>query len=192
MPTILLVNGPNLNLLGTREPHIYGADTLSDVVNNSKAKAESLGFDLVDFQSNHEGAIVDRIQQARIEGVHGIVVNAGEYLYVHLNQPMQGAQCQSDLRWSHTHVSRPPGRAGQYRYTLCRDSCIECTRAGVIQTPLLFIRHRGGCHRRDGCERLWCVKLLRRVLHFRADVSHKDYAIDFVATSPKFVKKVKA
>jgi len=61
---ILLINGPNLNLLGTREPHIYGHATLSDVETLARAQAENLGVEVELFQSNHEGAIVDRIQAA--------------------------------------------------------------------------------------------------------------------------------
>ncbi|KAF8888695.1 Dehydroquinase [Mucidula mucida] len=72
---ILLINGPNLNLLGTREPHIYGSDTLLDVVSTAKAVADKHGAQFADFQSNHKGAIVDRIQQAREQGVTGIVIN---------------------------------------------------------------------------------------------------------------------
>ena len=67
-PHILLINGPNLNLLGTREPHIYGRTTLTDVESLARAQAASLGATLSTFQSNHEGAIIDRIQAA---GGHG-------------------------------------------------------------------------------------------------------------------------
>ncbi|ROV93701.1 hypothetical protein VPNG_08883 [Cytospora leucostoma] len=61
---ILLINGPNLNLLGTREPHIYGSRTLADVSADAQNQARLLGVTLECFQSNHEGAIVDRIQEA--------------------------------------------------------------------------------------------------------------------------------
>lgn len=61
---ILLINGPNLNLLGRREPHIYGHATLPDVEAQARARAAALGVTLETFQSNHEGAIVDRIQEA--------------------------------------------------------------------------------------------------------------------------------
>jgi 3-dehydroquinate dehydratase-2 len=74
---ILLLHGPNLNLLGTREPETYGYDTLSDVETNAKSIAEKNNGTLEAFQSNHEGAIVDRIHQARGEGVDGILINAG-------------------------------------------------------------------------------------------------------------------
>src|SRR5690625_397368 len=61
---ILLINGPNLNLLGTREPHIYGSTTLADVLAQAQAQAQQLSVCVDAFQSNHEGAIVDRIQAA--------------------------------------------------------------------------------------------------------------------------------
>ncbi|CAK7200577.1 hypothetical protein SEUCBS139899_003275 [Sporothrix eucalyptigena] len=69
---ILLINGANLNLLGAREPHIYGTTTLGDVVESAKAQAKDLGVELDVFQSNHEGAIVDRIQEA---GGYGHLIN---------------------------------------------------------------------------------------------------------------------
>ncbi|UWQ16198.1 type II 3-dehydroquinate dehydratase [Jannaschia sp. M317] len=75
MSKILILNGPNLNLLGQREPHIYGSDTLADV--EAQARALNLG-DLTFAQSNHEGALVDLIQQAR--GTQdAIVINPGAY-----------------------------------------------------------------------------------------------------------------
>ena len=74
---VLLLNGPNLNLLGTREPHIYGADTLADVEQRFKTEAESLGVEADAFQSNHEGALIDRIHAARGDGTTAIVINPG-------------------------------------------------------------------------------------------------------------------
>lgn len=74
---VLLLNGPNLNLLGTREPHIYGADTLADVEQCFKTEAESLGVEADAFQSNHEGALIDRIHAARGDGTTAIVINPG-------------------------------------------------------------------------------------------------------------------
>src|SRR5438552_41759 len=77
---IFVLNGPNLNLLGVREPAIYGAETLSDVRRRTEARAKSLGLD-VDFrQSNSEGQLVDWIQEAR-EKACGIILNAGAYTH---------------------------------------------------------------------------------------------------------------
>jgi 3-dehydroquinate dehydratase-2 len=81
MMKILVINGPNLQLLGTRKPEIYGAVTLDDVAARLKAVAGELGVEPLFFQSNHEGAIVDRIADARKEGVAGIVINPAAYTH---------------------------------------------------------------------------------------------------------------
>ncbi|MBS0542802.1 MAG: type II 3-dehydroquinate dehydratase [Proteobacteria bacterium] len=81
MNKVLVINGPNLNLLGTREPHIYGSTTLADVENGLRSQAQHLGLELDCFQSNHEGAIVDRIHQARLEGVKFVLINPGAYTH---------------------------------------------------------------------------------------------------------------
>ena len=75
-PSILLVNGPNLNLLGTREPAVYGTATLDDVVRLASATARAQGCALTAMQSNHEGVIIDAIHAARSDS-DGIVINAG-------------------------------------------------------------------------------------------------------------------
>ncbi|MEM6824790.1 MAG: type II 3-dehydroquinate dehydratase [Pseudomonadota bacterium] len=75
--TILILNGPNLNLLGTRQPEIYGSDTLSDVENRCRALLPT-GYDLTFRQSNHEGQLVDWIQDA-IDSAAGIVINPGAF-----------------------------------------------------------------------------------------------------------------
>ncbi len=74
---ILLLNGPNLNLLGNREPEVYGSATLSDVESEAKRVAAAAGATLTCFQSNHEGALIDRIHAAKAEGIDAIVINPG-------------------------------------------------------------------------------------------------------------------
>lgn len=74
---LLLVNGPNLNLLGTREPEVYGTTTLADVEQAAIAQANAASAALTCFQSNHEGALIDRIHAAKKEGVDAIVINPG-------------------------------------------------------------------------------------------------------------------
>jgi len=74
---ILVVNGPNLNLLGTREPEIYGTETLDDVMGSLQKTGLSLGAEVHWFQSNHEGALIDRIQAARDDGTEGLILNPG-------------------------------------------------------------------------------------------------------------------
>jgi 3-dehydroquinate dehydratase-2 len=85
MPTLLLLNGPNLNLLGTREPGVYGATTLADVEAQCLATAQRLGFGLEAFQSNHEGALIDRIHDAgrrhKAGELAGVVFNPGAFTH---------------------------------------------------------------------------------------------------------------
>ena len=78
MKPIYILNGPNLNLLGQRQPEIYGGETLDDVAAACAALAEELGLTLRVHQSNHEGQLVDWIQEARLQGA-GIVINPGAY-----------------------------------------------------------------------------------------------------------------
>jgi 3-dehydroquinate dehydratase-2 len=77
--TIYVLNGPNLNLLGTRQPHIYGRATLADVEKLCRGAAERHGFTLVFCQSNHEGQIVDWINEARAEKAAGLIINPAGY-----------------------------------------------------------------------------------------------------------------
>lgn len=74
---ILVVNGPNLNLLGTREPDIYGTRTLDEVMESLRDVGQRLGADVYWFQSNHEGALIDRIQAACDEEIDGLILNPG-------------------------------------------------------------------------------------------------------------------
>ena len=78
--SILILNGPNLNLLGTRQPEVYGPTTLADIDALCQSKADALGINIVFAQSNHEGALVDMLHAAR--GTHdGIILNAGAYTH---------------------------------------------------------------------------------------------------------------
>lgn len=81
MSHLLLINGPNLNLLGSREPARYGSTTLPEIEAMLAAEAVTLGHRLTSFQSNHEGGLIDRIHKARGEKVAGILVNAGAYTH---------------------------------------------------------------------------------------------------------------
>jgi 3-dehydroquinate dehydratase-2 len=78
MPDVLVLNGPNLNLLGRRQPEVYGRETLADVENAANGLAATLNLDTAWFQSNHEGALVDRIQAARHDA-RAIIINPGAY-----------------------------------------------------------------------------------------------------------------
>ncbi|WP_297359489.1 type II 3-dehydroquinate dehydratase [Thauera sp.] len=116
MPKVLVINGPNLNLLGIREPEIYGSTTLADVDNGLRAQGEQLGVEVLCFQSNHEGAIVDRIHQARIEGVSWILINPGAY--THTSVAIRDALAGVAIPFVEVHISnvhrREPFRHHSY------------------------------------------------------------------------------
>ena len=79
--SVLVLNGPNLNLLGTREPKLYGRETLAQINRRLEATARAASIRLETFQTNHEGVIVDRVQQARGEGVGFILLNPAAFTY---------------------------------------------------------------------------------------------------------------
>ncbi|PGH23354.1 catabolic 3-dehydroquinase 1 [Polytolypa hystricis UAMH7299] len=106
--SILLINGPNLNLLGTREPQIYGSTTLPEIEASCKAQASSLNCTLDAFQSNHEGAIVDRIHAARAENVDAIIINPGAF--THTSVAMRDALSGVDIPFVELHVSNVHAR----------------------------------------------------------------------------------
>ncbi|KAM0246071.1 hypothetical protein ACHAQJ_010368 [Trichoderma viride] len=115
---ILLINGPNLNLLGTREPQIYGSATLNDVVNQAKIQAEQLSIQIDAFQSNHEGAIVDRIQAARGEN-DGIIINPGAF--THTSVAIRDALLGVGIPFVEIHVSNVHAREQWRRHSYLSD-----------------------------------------------------------------------
>lgn len=100
--TIYILNGPNLNLLGVREPEIYGRERLSDIETRCRNKAKTLGLEVVFRQSNHEGELVDWIQEARDKAA-GIVINAAGY--THTSVAVLDALTASDLPIIEVHLS---------------------------------------------------------------------------------------
>lgn len=78
---ILVLHGPNLNLLGSREPEVYGRTTLADIDRMLGELATELGVEVESFQSNHEGALIDRIHAAARQGVAGLLINPGAYTH---------------------------------------------------------------------------------------------------------------
>ncbi|UTY57889.1 type II 3-dehydroquinate dehydratase [Massilia sp. erpn] len=100
---LLLLNGPNLNLLGTREPEVYGASTLAEVEQAAQAQAAAAGARLACFQSNHEGALIDRIHAARTEGVDGIIINPGGL--THTSVALRDALAGVAIPFIEVHIS---------------------------------------------------------------------------------------
>lgn len=80
-PVIYVLNGPNLNLLGTREPDIYGSDTLDDIAGQLEDQAQALGVAVDVRQSNHEGHLIDWLQEAQASGAKAVLLNAGAYTH---------------------------------------------------------------------------------------------------------------
>ena len=103
MHKVLLINGPNLNLLGSREPQVYGSTTLAELENGLRAQAQGLDLELECFQSNHEGAIVDRIHQARSDGVGFVIINPGAY--THTSIAIRDAFAGVDIPFVEVHIS---------------------------------------------------------------------------------------
>lgn len=122
--SILLINGPNLNLLGTREPHIYGSTTLADVEASARTQAAELGVAIDTFQSNHEGAIVDRIQAAR-GNTDGIIINPGAY--THTSVAIRDALLGVEIPFIELHVSNVHAREPWRHHSYFSDKA-----AGII------------------------------------------------------------
>lgn len=127
MPRVLVINGPNLNLLGTREPEVYGSTTLADVENGLRAQAAALGLEIDCFQSNHEGAIVDRIHQARSEGVDFVLINPGAY--THTSVAIRDAFSGVAIPFVEVHISNVHKREA-FRHHSYLSAIAEAVMAG--------------------------------------------------------------
>lgn len=115
-PKILVLHGPNLNLLGQREPDIYGRTTLADIHEAMEARARSAGVDLESFQSNSEGELVNRVQAAGAEGVGFIIINPAAY--THTSVAIRDALAAVKIPFIEVHLSnvhaREPFRKHSY------------------------------------------------------------------------------
>lgn len=107
-PRILVVHGPNLNLLGTREPEHYGRTTLSDINMALARMAEAVGVELEAFQSNHEGALIERIHAAREQGVRAIIINPAAY--THTSVALRDALAAVAIPFVEVHLSNVHAR----------------------------------------------------------------------------------
>jgi 3-dehydroquinate dehydratase-2 len=113
--TVYVLNGPNLNLLGTREPDVYGRTTLKDVEAMCRDAGRRHGFDIVFHQSNHEGALVDWIQEARAKGAAGIVINPAAY--THTSIAILDAVLAADIPTIEVHISNVHARDAFRRHS---------------------------------------------------------------------------
>ena len=113
-PRILVLHGPNLNLLGTREPEHYGRVTLSDINMSLARMAETAGVDLEAFQSNHEGALIERIHAAREQGVRAMIINPAAY--THTSVALRDAIAAVAIPFVEVHLSNIYSRE-EFRHT---------------------------------------------------------------------------
>jgi 3-dehydroquinate dehydratase-2 len=118
---ILVIHGPNLNLLGSREPGLYGSATLAEIDRSLQERAALLTASLTSFQSNHEGALVDRIQAAR-NGTDGILINAAAY--THTSVALRDALLAVALPYVEVHLSNVHAREAFRHRSLLADRAV--------------------------------------------------------------------
>ena len=141
---ILVIHGPNLNMLGIREPNIYGKQTYQDLVNLIRDYAESKNLEVSFFQSNHEGALVDAIQQAYFDGVEGILINAGAY--THTSLAILDALTSTGIPSVEVHISNPKNREEFRHFSYLSQYCFATIQGkgfpGYLEAIDALIAHK--------------------------------------------------
>lgn len=123
---ILVLNGPNLNLLGTRQPEIYGHDTLAEIEQRLIARGAELGLDVECRQSNHEGVLVDWLHEARTAEVHAVLLNAGAY--THTSIALLDAILSTQLKVIEVHLSDPEQREPFRHLSYVGMAAVDCVK----------------------------------------------------------------
>ncbi|HTB74499.1 MAG TPA: type II 3-dehydroquinate dehydratase [Polyangiaceae bacterium] len=119
---ILCISGPNLQLLGTREPEVYGRTTLAEIHARLERRASALGVEIEARQTNHEGTIVDWIGESRATGVHGLILNPGAY--THTSIALFDALSAVALPCIEVHLSNPDAREPFRRRSRIAKACV--------------------------------------------------------------------
>ncbi|MEZ4509900.1 MAG: type II 3-dehydroquinate dehydratase [Eubacteriales bacterium] len=134
---ILIINGPNLNMLGLREPEIYGKRTYNDLVELIRSEAARLGIEVEFVQSNHEGALVDAIQAA-YGAADGIVINPGAY--THTSIALLDAVKAVGIPTVEVHISDPDAREEFRRVSYIRAACVSSIKGHGFEGYLEALR----------------------------------------------------
>ena len=119
---IYIINGPNLNMLGIREPDKYGSDNYDTLCSMIKDHCNKIGIECVLYQSNHEGALVDKIQEAYFDGADGIVINPGAY--THTSIALLDAVLAVKLPCVEVHISKVEEREDFRQVSYIRQACV--------------------------------------------------------------------
>ena len=124
MARFLLLNGPNLNLLGQREPEVYGSDTLASIEERARNTATRLGHELVTFQSNAEHELIDRVQTAKANGISFAVINPGGF--THTSVALRDALLGVKLPFIELHLSNTFAREKFRHHSFFSDIAVGC------------------------------------------------------------------
>lgn len=120
---ILVINGPNINMLGIREKHIYGSQNFETLIETCKKAGEDLGVEIECYQSNHEGDLVDKIQWAYFNAVDGIVINPGAY--THTSVAILDAVKAVSIPTVEVHISKVEEREDFRQVSYIRQACYK-------------------------------------------------------------------
>lgn len=138
METVLVINGPNLNLLGTREPEVYGTTTLLELEATIVTWGEELGIGVTTYQSNHEGDIIDRLHEAR-GGYDGVVLNAGAF--THYSYAIHDAIAAIELPTVEVHISNVKAREPWRRLSVTAPACVYAIHGRGIEGYRYALQH---------------------------------------------------
>ena len=136
-PLIFVLNGPNLNLLGTREPEIYGSATLDDISATMVEQADKLGLELDIRQSNHEGHLIDWLHEARAKGAKAVIINPGGYS--HTSVALHDAVKAIGTPVIEVHLSDPETRESFRHIDLVAQAAMEVIKGQGAEGYLLAL-----------------------------------------------------
>ena len=148
---LFIINGPNLDMLGIREPRIYGKESYTDLENYLRQSAKELGLEIEIFQSNHEGALIDEVHRAYFEKADGIIINAGGY--THTSVALLDALKAVAIPTVEVHISDVSRREDFRRRSYVRPACVATvgpnSAAGAGDTGRLPLQAAGPAHGAD-------------------------------------------